>query len=68
MASFCSGGFLATAATVIAVQVAQGRTSEELALLGAFFTSLGDNITLMAAAQDACPCPAQLPDVQPPLP
>lgn len=50
----CSGGFLTTASALIALQVAQGRTPEELVLLGTFFTSLGDNLALMAASQDLC--------------
>lgn len=49
------GGFLTTAAALTAIQVAQGRTSEELALLATFFTALGDNIALMAVSQDLCP-------------
>lgn len=49
------GGFLTTAAALTAIQVAQGRTTEELALLAAFFTVLGDNIALMAVSQDLCP-------------
>lgn len=61
MAPCCSGGFLTTAAALVAVQVAQGRTVEELDLLGAFFSALGDNIELMAAAQARCPCQNQIP-------
>lgn len=63
MSSCCSGGFLTTAAALVALQVAQGRTPEELSLLGAFFTALGDNIILMAAAQETCP--ARLPEELP---
>lgn len=50
----CSGGFLTTASALIAMQVAQGRTPEELVLLGTFFTTLGDNLALLAASQDLC--------------
>lgn len=62
MGCCCSGGFLTTAAALVAIQVAQDRTPEELALLGAFFTSLGDNLELMSTAQEVCPCPGQPPE------
>lgn len=36
-------------AAVVSIQLAQGRSGEDLALMGAFFTVLGDNLSLLAA-------------------
>lgn len=49
-----SGAFLTAAAAIVAIQVAQGRSEDEIAVLGAFFSALGDNLELMAAAQPQC--------------
>ena len=35
-------------AVLVSLQIAQGRTADELALLAAFFTVLGDNLALLA--------------------
>lgn len=48
MAGQCSGGMLVTTAAIIALQVSQGRSADELSLLAAFFTVLGDNLALIA--------------------
>lgn len=44
-----SGEALVILATVFALQLAQGRTPEQLALISAFFNVLGDNLALIAA-------------------
>lgn len=44
-----SGETLAAAATLAAIQLTQGRTNEQAAVLAAFFTTLGDAIALIAA-------------------
>lgn len=49
-----SGAFLTAAAAIVAIQVAQGRSEDELAILGAFFSALGDNLELMVATQTQC--------------
>ena len=43
-----AGGMLVTTAAVIALQLSQGRSADELSLLAAFFTVLGDNLALIA--------------------
>ncbi len=43
-----SGGMLVTTAAIISLQIAQGRSADELSLLAAFFTVLGDNLALIA--------------------
>ena len=48
MAGQCSGGMLVTTAAIIALQISQGRSADELSLLAAFFTVLGDNLSLIA--------------------
>ncbi len=48
MAGQCSGGMLVTTAAIIALQISQGRSADELSLLAAFFTVLGDNLALIA--------------------
>ena len=46
-------GTLAAAATLAAIQLTQGRTNEQAAVLAAFFTTLGDAIALIAAQRAA---------------
>ena len=41
------GEELTLLAAAAAVQLSQGRTQSEVALLAAFFTALGDNLTLI---------------------
>ena len=48
MENLCSGPFWVTAAALISIQLAQGRSAEELDLLAAFFTTVGDNLALLA--------------------
>lgn len=43
-----SGEELVLLGAVASVQVAQGKTADELDLLAAFFTVLGDNLALLA--------------------
>lgn len=43
-----SGGALVTTAALLAVQVAQGRSQEQIELLAAFFTCFADNLALLA--------------------
>lgn len=49
------GPTLVLLAAVVSLQLAQGRSAEDLDLMGAFFTVLGDNLALLAASapQDA---------------
>ena len=45
---FSGNGALLTAAAALAAVLAQGRTKEEVARLGAFFDVLGDALSLLA--------------------
>ena len=47
------GETLAPPATLAAIQLTQGRTNEQAAVLAAFFTTLGDAIALIAAQRAA---------------
>lgn len=42
------GGDLVAAAAALSVLIAQGKTSEQIGLLAALFTVLGDNLALLA--------------------
>lgn len=44
------GSTLLLLAAVVSLQLAQGRSTDDLALMGAFFTVLGDNLSLLAAS------------------
>lgn len=46
--SSASGCELVTLANVLAVQIGQSLSVDEVSLLAAFFTSLGDNLALIA--------------------
>lgn len=48
-----SGEFLLIVATIVSIQLGQGRSAEELGLLAAFFTVLGDNLALLAVTRTA---------------
>ena len=48
-----SGETLAAAATLAAIQLTQGRTNEQAAVLPASFTTLGDAIALIPAQRAA---------------
>lgn len=43
-----SGESLVVTAALLAVQVGQGRSAQQLAVLAAFFTSFADNLALLA--------------------
>jgi len=43
---------VAVSVSVVATAIADGKSAEETALLGAIFTQLGDTITTIAAARD----------------
>ena len=47
------GPTLLLLAAVVSLQLSQGRSAEDLALMGAFFTVLGDNLALLAASSPA---------------
>ncbi len=55
------GEGLLVLATLVSLQLAQGRTADQLELLSAFFEVLGDNLALIAAQREAAepesPCP-----------
>lgn len=46
--SSSSGGMWVATAAILALQLAEGRSAQELSLLSAFFTVLGDNLALLA--------------------
>lgn len=46
--SGASGEFLLTAGTALAIEMSRQLTAEEMALLAAFFTVLGDQLALLA--------------------
>lgn len=45
----CSGDALLLLATAVSLQLVRGRTTEEIELMAAFFTVLGDNLALWLA-------------------
>lgn len=47
-----SGGGLVTTAALMTLALADGRTAEEVELLGLFFTTLGDNLALYASRME----------------
>ena len=51
---------LLAAGTALAIRIAQSHTAEEVELLGAFFTTLGDQLILLALEKNAeSPCQCQ---------
>lgn len=42
-----NGEFLVLVAALVSIQMAQGRSTDEIDLLAAFFTVLGDNLALI---------------------
>lgn len=52
----CGGEGLVLLAALVAFQLAQGRSADQLALIGAFFNVLGDDLTLMAAQRSMPGC------------
>lgn len=51
-----NGSFWLLLGTAISIQIAQGRSSEELAFLSALFTTVGDQLALIMALDDFDPC------------
>lgn len=51
---FCDGATLATTGTAIAVALAKGLSTDETNILGALFTVIGDQLTLIATTESAC--------------
>lgn len=54
------GGDLVAAAAALSVAIAQGKTAEEIGLLAALFTIIGDNLALLAVkapSDEDCRCP-----------
>ena len=52
----CLSEGLVTSAAALAIAISKGHTAKELETLGAFFTTLGDNLILMAlqAPEEYC--------------
>ena len=50
----CSGENLAVLATAFALRISQGMSADEMNVLGALFEVVGDQLSLMAAARQAC--------------
>lgn len=48
-----TGEALVAIATLVSLQLAQGKTAEQLELIAAFFEVLGDNLALIAARRPA---------------
>jgi len=46
-----SGQFWVAAAALIAIQMAQGKSAEEVGLMGDFLTCVADNLLLIAGQQ-----------------
>lgn len=44
------GPTLVLLAAVVSLQLAQGRSKDDIALMGTFLTALGDNLSLLSAA------------------
>ena len=51
-----NGGFWLLLGTAISLQIAQGRSLEELAFLSTLFTVVGDQLALIAALDSFDPC------------
>ena len=49
--------------TAAAIAISEGRDADELALLGAVFTQLGDTITTIAAQKSLCEAKDQKPAI-----
>ena len=50
----CCPNALIASVTAAAALLAEGRESDEIALLGAVFTQLGDTLVTIAATKDRC--------------
>ena len=47
-----SGCELVALASIVAIAISEDKTAEETSLLGAFFTSLGDNLSAIALTKN----------------
>lgn len=47
----CSGSNLVALASALAILISEDFDTDELTILGAFFTALGDNLALIAASK-----------------
>jgi uncharacterized protein involved in response to NO len=56
MADCGNGGFWLLLGTAVSLQIAQGRSVEELPFLAALFTVVGDQLALLCALDDFDPC------------
>jgi len=56
-----SGEALLILAALVSLQLAQGRTADQLELIAAFFEVLGDNLSLIAARRSMPQEPAAAP-------
>ena len=55
----CGGEGLVLLAAVVAIQLAQGRSVDQINLLSAFFEALGDDLDLIAARRSMPDCADQ---------
>lgn len=53
---FCFGSpcEAVTAITALSIAIAKGKSEEEVALLGTYFTQLGDTLITLATVQESC--------------
>ena len=56
MSAICSpsGEGLVLISSLLSLQIAQGKSAEDLAVIAALFTTLGDNLALIAAWRAVC--------------
>jgi hypothetical protein len=50
----CNGETIAAFATAAAIQISQNQTADDLALLGALLTAIGDQLSLLSIAKQNC--------------
>ena len=51
---FCSPCEAVTAITALAIAIAQGKSEDEIILLGTYFTQLGDTLITLGTAKGTC--------------
>lgn len=51
-----SGCNLVALASLVSISISEGLSSSEIATLGAFFTTLGDNLALLSINSDSSTC------------
>ena len=54
MSRDCGGENLVVLAAAFALAISEGMSADEMNILGALFNTIGDQLSLMAAAQQAC--------------